>query len=117
VTTVIDELFASLPPPHFAMLTPEPTSNGIAYTLLVEPEGRLPAGFEARLEQSLRRNPHYAWCVDLGQLRPARVVSVGPGADRTYLEACAARGQRLGNVKPAALRIESGWEHALRGVD
>jgi hypothetical protein len=117
VTAVLNEVFASLPSPRFAMLTPESTSDGTAYTLLVEPEGRLPADLEAQLEKCLRRNPHYAWCVDLGQLRPARVVAVGPGAHRAYLQACAARGQRLGDVKPAALRTESGWEHALRGVD
>jgi len=117
VTGVIDELFASLSPPRFAMLAPESIAEGIAYTLLVEPEGPLPAGLDRTLERCLRRNPHYAWCVELGQLRPARVVSVGPRADRTYLEACAARGQRLGDIKPSSLRTESGWEHALRGVD
>jgi len=110
-------VFGSLPTPRFSMLAPESTSEGIAYTLLVEPEGGLPAGLEALLETCLRRNPHYAWCVDLGQLRPARIVPVGPGADRSYLQVCAARGQRLGDVKPASLRTESGWEHALRGVD
>jgi hypothetical protein len=117
VTAVIDQVFASLPAPRFAMLAPESIAEGIAYTLLVEPDGRLPAGLDALLERCLRRNPHYAWCVDLGQLRPARVVRVGPGADRAYLQSCVSRGQRLGDVKPASLRTECGWERALRGVD
>jgi hypothetical protein len=117
VTTVIDEVFASLPTPRFAMLSPEAVSDGIAYTLLVEAGGPLPSGLDGVLERCLRRNPHYAWCVELGQLLPARVVPVGPGADRTYLEMCTARGQRLGDIKPSSLRTESGWEHALRGVD
>jgi hypothetical protein len=117
VTGVLDEVFARLPAPRFAMLTPEATTDGMAYTLLVEPDGSLPDRLDAVLERSLRRNPHYAWCVDLGQLRPARLVRVGPGADRRYLDSCVARGQRLGDVKPTSLRSESGWEGVLRGVD
>ena len=113
VTSVMQELFAGRPSPRFAMLAPEKTASGTAYTLLVEPEGPLPEGLDGALEQCLRRNPHYAWCVDLGQLLPARVRRVGPHADRRYLEACVARGQRLGDVKPAFLHTDDGWERAL----
>jgi hypothetical protein len=113
VTAVLARIFAATPPPRFAMLAPERTPAGVAYTLLVEPEGALPEGLEASLERALRQNPHYAWCVDLGQLRPARVVRVGPHADRAYLAACVARGQRLGDVKPAALQRDDGWEARL----
>jgi GH3 auxin-responsive promoter len=113
VTSVLAELFAREPAPRFAMLAPESLSGGIAYTLFVEPDGPLPASLAAALERALRQNPHYAWCVDLGQLRPARVVRVGPHADRVYLEACVSRGQRLGDVKPASLHTESGWEERL----
>jgi hypothetical protein len=116
VTTVLEELFAASVPPRFAMLTPETAGDGVAYTLLVEPAAALPADLDAALETALRRNPHYAWCVDLGQLRPARVVRVGPQAERAYLDACVARGQRLGDVKPAALQSEGGWEAALGGL-
>lgn len=114
VTSVMDELFAQLPVPRFAMLAPERTTTGTAYTLLVEPDGHLPGGLDVVLERCLRRNPHYAWCVDLGQLQPARLVRVGPDAARLYLETCAARGQRLGDVKPLSLHTDGGWERALR---
>jgi hypothetical protein len=113
VTGVLEDLFARGPAPRFAMLAPEATARGIAYTLLVEPHGPLPVALESALERALRRNPHYAWCVDLGQLAPARVVRVGPNADHAYLMACVARGQCLGDVKPAALRNDSGWERTL----
>ena len=113
VTAVLSEIFAAAAPPRFAMLAPETTEAGVAYTLLVEPEDALPDRLEAALEGALRRNPHYAWCVDLGQLRPARVVQVGPQAARAYLDACVARGQRLGDVKPAALQRDEGWEARL----
>ncbi len=113
VTSVLAQIFAAGAPPRFAMLAPETTAAGVAYTLLVEPEDALPDRLDASLERALRQNPHYAWCVDLGQLRPARVVRVGPHADRAYLDACVARGQRLGDVKPAALHRDDGWEARL----
>jgi len=113
VTGVLGRIFASAAPPRFVMLAPETTASGVAYTLLVEPDGPLPDDLEASLERALRQNPHYAWCVDLGQLRPARIVRVGPHADRAYLDACVARGQRLGDIKPAALHRDEGWEARL----
>jgi hypothetical protein len=116
VTKVLADLFANGPAPRFAMLAPEATARGVAYTLLVEPSAPLPAELARALECALRRNPHYAWCVDLGQLKPARVVAVGPHADRAYLEMCVAHGQRLGDVKPVSLHTDGGWESALRAT-
>jgi hypothetical protein len=113
VTGVLAALFESGPAPRFTLLAPEPTARGIAYTLLVEPAAPMPADLAQSLERALRLNPHYAWCVDLGQLQPARVVRARPNADRLYLEACVARGQRLGEVKPCSLQKDSGWEAAL----
>lgn len=106
VAGVLARLFGREWPP-FAMLAPAATSSGLAYTLFVEGGVRVDP---RALEQELRRNPHYAWCVELGQLRPARVVRVAPGADRRYVDACVSRGQRLGDVKPVSLHRETGWE-------
>jgi hypothetical protein len=114
VTGVLAEVLARAAAPRFAMLAPEQTPEGFAYTLLLEPDGPVPEGLAASLERALRRNPHYGWCVDLGQLRPARVVCVGPAAGRAYVDICVARGQRLGDVKPVSLHRDSGWEDALR---
>jgi hypothetical protein len=117
VAGVLARLFEGWAAPRFAMLAPEASGGATSYTLLVEPpepDGALPPGLATSLERELRRNPHYSWCVDLGQLRPARVVSVGPGADRAYVDACVAKGQRLGDVKPVSLHRESGWEGVLR---
>ncbi|HET7219920.1 MAG TPA: GH3 auxin-responsive promoter family protein [Vicinamibacterales bacterium] len=113
VASVLSRVLTDVPPPRFAMVAPEQTADGIAYTLLIDPHGSLPHGLASALERELRGNPHYAWCVELGQLRPARVVRVGPNADRAFLDVCVARGQRLGDVKPVALHHESGWERAL----
>ena len=112
VTGVLQTLFADEPAPRFAMLAPMPVENGLSYTLFVESDGVRP-DLAARLERELRRNVHYAWCVDLRQLHPARVVRAGPNADRAYLAVCVARGQRLGDVKPAALDCHTGWENVF----
>jgi hypothetical protein len=114
VSNVLSALFDRAPAPRFAMLAPEVTPRGLSYTLLVEADGPLPDDLATSLENALRRNPHYAWCVDLGQLSPSRVVRVGPNADRAYVDACVARGQRLGDVKPTALHCDSGWEKRLK---
>ena len=113
VTGILADLFANASAPRFAMLAPEMTAEGIAYTLLVEADGALPANLAGSLETALRANPHYAWCVDLRQLRPARVIRVGPNADRAYLATCVARGQRLGDVKPMSLHPDLGWSSLL----
>jgi hypothetical protein len=108
VAGVLRRLFGADGWPRFAMLAPEAVHGGIAYTLFVESDNP-PPDLAARLEAELRRNPHYAWCVDMRQLAPARIVRTAPGGDRAYVDACVARGQRLGDVKPAALRTETGW--------
>jgi hypothetical protein len=114
VATVFESLFQHVPPPRFAMLVPERTATALAYTLLLKADGLDDERLATELERGLRRNPHYAWCVDLQQLAPARVVRVGWGASQAYIDACVARGQRLGDVKPACLRSETGWTSVLQ---
>ena len=119
VASVIDDLFPAGRPP-FTLVAPEWTPAGLSYTLFVELRQPGDTLLATRFEQALRRNPHYAWCVDLGQLRPSRAVTLRSGADSIYVAACAAGGQRLGDIKPALLRSETGWQSILpchRAVD
>lgn len=104
--------------PRFTLLAPETTAAGVGYVLYLE----LPAGQEvngsapaiaADLEARLCANFHYAYCRRLGQLAAARVAYTAPGAAERYLRACQARGQRLGNIKPARLAKDDGWAAAL----
>jgi GH3 auxin-responsive promoter len=92
----------------FAMLAPE----GRGYVLYAE----APVSAEA-LEAELRENPHYAWCVELGQLAPAAVVRVPAGAGRRYVLAWGARGRRLGDVKAPRLETIGGWGPLLAPPD
>jgi hypothetical protein len=112
VAGVLESILGTSAAPRFAMLAPEKGRLGMGYALFVETD-LIPPDLAARLEEALRRNPHYAWCVDMRQLEPARVVQVAAGAMRRYVDACAARGQRIGDVKPAALRSETGWGEIL----
>lgn len=135
VAGVLARLFAAGPAPRFALLAPAPAITGgphdemrrdapreprqsaapaLAYTLFVDVDGEAP-DLAAQLERELRGNVHYAWCVDLRQLCPARVVRVGPGANRAYVDACLARGMRLGDIKPVALDRATDW-HIVFGA-
>jgi hypothetical protein len=69
----------------------------------------------ARLERRLGEAFHYAHCVRLGQLAPARVYAVEGDALEAWHAALHARGRRLGDVKPAALSRENGWSSLLPG--
>jgi hypothetical protein len=112
VSGVLEQLFAGMPP-QFALLAPHRTAGRFAYALFVSPDTTAHRELAARLEQALRRNPHYAWCVDLGQLAPARIIRVGAGANRAFVDACVAGGQRLGDVKPTSLSTASDWSERL----
>ena len=116
VAGVLEQLFTGTPP-RFALVAPDATAAGTAYTLFVATDGAIQPDLAHRLERALRRNPQYAWCVDLGQLRPARVARVGPGAMSAFVGACVAGGQRLGDIKPVSLSAATGWRDHLPQLD
>jgi hypothetical protein len=92
--------------PRFTMLAPECDSAGrCSYTLFAE--GAVPAELPARLELELRRNPHYAFCRDLGQLHPLTCIPVSD-AYRIFCES-SSDGRRMGDIKPQALSTRTDW--------
>ncbi|HET9555216.1 MAG TPA: GH3 auxin-responsive promoter family protein [Anaeromyxobacteraceae bacterium] len=101
-------------PPGLAFLAPDRRDGRPCYTLFVAAP-RVPAGAAARLEALLAESFHYAHCVRLGQLAPARLYRVEGDGLEPFFAACAARGQRLGDVKPSPLRRDGGWAEALPG--
>lgn len=100
----------------FAMLAYE--SDAASYVLFIETRyataGAL-AGLGAELERLLRDNYHYDYCRRLGQLGSARVFLVRDGGPATYEESWRLQGQRVGDVKPAALSLEEGWSRRFDG--
>lgn len=114
VTGVITELsHRSLSPVRFAMLAPdsEPTSG--VYTLFWE--GATPPS-ATDLDRLLGANPQYAWCRQLGQLRPAQVFAINSGAEAAFLRRATLAGQKLGEIKPPTLVLTTDWAPYLRGL-
>jgi hypothetical protein len=116
VRAVLDHLFTDNGlSPKFALLAPVegPPPH---YRLYVQ-AAALPDALQVGLEEGLRANPHYRHAVALGQLGPAKVQLLppdGPSAWGLYERRCLARGQKLGNIKPAALDTWTGWPGVFR---
>ena len=116
VGEVLRELLARLPrPPTFAMLAPDESAAGPCYTLYVDADQHLPP--TDRLDRLLRANPHYEYCRRLGQLAAPRVFRIlGSGAFERFTERGRRKGQRLGDIKAAALSAEAGWSRVFEGT-
>jgi hypothetical protein len=97
------------PAARFTLLAPEIEAGTPRYVLFVESASAPSAELSTELEWALSANPNYAHCVRLGQLQPAVVERVAAGASGRYLERLRISGQRLGNIKPAALSPLAGW--------
>jgi hypothetical protein len=96
--------------PGFAMLAPA-AGEPAGYVLFTDlPHHAL--RMAAQLDAELRQSHHYNLCRTLGQLAPVRVVA-NERAERIYHEVCAARGQRVGVIKPRSLAPDLGWEAAF----
>ena len=72
----------------------------------------------ADLDAALRESFHYDYCRRLGQLAPCRVFRIAPEADAAalYVATCATLGQRLGDIKPAALHPYRQWAKTFPGT-
>lgn len=100
--------------PAFAMLAPsfEATPRYVLFF-----HGRIETRqFGELLDAKLRRNPHYDYCRQLGQLSPAAIFQITEGAGEAYLRRCSALGQRAGSVKETPLHRLSGWENYFQGA-
>lgn len=114
VGEVLSRLLPSLAPgAKFALLAPSTHGGRIRYVLYLDSARPAAARLCDELEAALSANPNYAHCVRLGQLLPATVEHVGSGAAERYLERLRESGQRLGNIKPAALSPLTGWDRIL----
>jgi hypothetical protein len=99
--------------PRFALVAPDEQNGHCGYTLYVE--GTADANWAENLDQILRRNPHYAYCRDLGQLSPMRVFKVAENAYESFARRQAVRGSRIGDIKPKTLSGASDWSTVFSG--
>jgi len=107
VAQVIQEALANQPVPSFAFLAPDEDASGCRYTLYAE--GNIQSEIASRLDALLRRNPHYAWCRDLGQLQEPRLFRIKDGGYEAFVTRECSTGKRLGDIKPCSLSNRTGW--------
>jgi hypothetical protein len=117
VREVLDRAFAAHRiRPSFAIVVPVLEStpryrlylqgNGLAAS------GQLSASLAATVQTALEENPYYRQAVELRQLDSLEVHVLDASAEagqRVYERGCQERGQKLGNIKPAALDSWTGW--------
>jgi hypothetical protein len=121
VRAALDRLFADNGmSPRFALLVPV-EGRPARYRLYFQAPAAvaLPGTLRAGLEEALQANPYYRHAVALGQLGPAEVhplASDGEPAWAVYERRCLARGQKLGDIKPAALDAWAGWADEFRAL-
>lgn len=115
VTGAIQETLATFDTtPRFVLLAPDEDAAGCRYTLYVE--GTPPSQLAGALDRTLRRNPHYACCRDLGQLLPLRLFVVAERGYESFAKRQTANGGSLGGVKPALVSGLSGWSDIFAGT-
>jgi GH3 auxin-responsive promoter len=108
VASVLSRLFADHPsPPTFALLAPDRHDDILRYNLYANCD--VPAGARAALDDRLKANPQYAYARALGQLSDPRCIVVGADAYERYAQRLLALGQRMGDIKPAALSTLEDW--------
>ena len=98
----------------FAMLAP--CDAGTPHYMLFLESVHCEIDLAFRLDQRLQANPHYAYCRRIGQLGELRIFRINRDARDSYVNHCAALGQRAGSVKMTALDRRIGWEHVFRGA-
>lgn len=102
--------------PVFAMLVPVPEPAG--YRLYIEVNNTRPGKVKLTavlhdVETGLQQNPQYRYALQVGQLRPLDLrVVVGNNSHlwQVYERILTERGCKVGDIKPAALDLWTGWE-------
>lgn len=116
VADVIDSVVAALPGNvTFAMLAPDGGSKPDRYTLYLEIDSRPDISLSEGLDEKLCRNPHYAECRRLGQLKKVQVFNISHSANHAYVLSSMSQGKRLGDVKPIKLSNRPGWSSIFSG--
>jgi hypothetical protein len=114
VAHIIEEIAANLSSPMlFALLAPDADLSGGFYTLYVE--GEIRAELANHLDALLMRNPQYTWCRKLGQLKPPRLFRIKTDGQKTFFAHELSRKKRLGEIKPPALSLQTGWSQIFEG--
>ncbi|MDD4048795.1 MAG: GH3 auxin-responsive promoter family protein [Clostridia bacterium] len=67
------------------------------------------------IDVALRKNFHYDYCRKLGQLKELAIFRLMGDPLTEYINECVKRGQKLGDIKPSVLHLQSGWDKVFKG--
>lgn len=98
----------------FRLLAPDAGPHGFSYTLFADAVPDVPHAANT-LDSLLSANPHYRHCRALGQLVAPRIFVIAGNAFATYADVLRAAGQRIGDIKPAALSSRTDWARHFSG--
>src|SRR5581483_6059402 len=108
----------------FWMMAPQwPGDSRPFYTLFIQLESGTTIDeeqlqqFAHEIDEVMQESYHYEYARRLGQLTGCRLYVIAPESDasHTYLTVCTGLGQRLGDIKPAALHAYRGWTERFAG--
>jgi hypothetical protein len=101
---------------RFWMLAPARSQTSRCYVLYLQSDSPVPSAALTAFEAALKENFHYNYARCLGQLGPLQLFLIDPASDpeADYLTACAARGQRIGDIKRHCLDRYDGWSGVFR---
>ena len=98
--------------PRFSLVFPK-TGHPPRYCLLLQVRStpEILSRIADEMQNALEHNPHYRYAVGINQLGRLEVAVLDPACDaqRLYLDRSAARGRKLGDIKPASLDRWTGW--------
>jgi len=115
IEEIVKKLFPDKLP--FVFLAPA-APKADHYTLYISEIDQDISAVENSVERGLRANVHYDYCRRLGQLNRVEICVLpmsSAEAHRSYLEVCAARGIKTGDVKPSFLERKWNWFERLTG--
>ncbi len=116
VSTVLQNLFEKYKiEPRFVLLAPECNERQTWYTLFIESTAKLPPDLDKALESLHSDNPHYKYCVALGQLSPSKVLKTKANSKKKYIDKLVQEGVKLGDLKPSQLSLRKNWSKILCG--
>jgi hypothetical protein len=108
----------------FWMMAPQwPDEARPFYTLFIQFDASMTVDKEQlhplahEVDETMQASYHYEYARRLGQLAGCRLFVIAPASDafHTYLTVCVGLGQRLGDIKPAALHAYQGWAREFAG--
>ena len=111
----------SIEPPFFLLAPVKNPNETVAYSLFLDTGSMTTEQAELlrdTLDKRLCENFHYAHCRNMGQLGALQLFLIdrSSGApEEIFVREMQRRGQKLGDIKPAILDKEMGWEQLFQG--